>query len=93
MVRTRKWGAAASVGLGLGTDTTLTATYLHQHTDLIPDYGVVVAQRPGELIARPASEYGVGVSRSAFLGYDQDRDRNTADTLTVRFAYPEGRRR
>jgi len=87
LVYSRRWGAALSVGYGLGTDTSVVATYLHQHDHRRPDYGIVVVQRPGDLIALPASEYGVGVARSSFLGFRNDVDRSDADMLTVRFSH------
>ncbi|MBQ1543518.1 MAG: TonB-dependent receptor [Caulobacteraceae bacterium] len=86
-VKSDRWGAALSVGFGLGTDTTLVASYLHQHDDRTPDYGVTIVQPPGQIIARPVTEYGVGVSRSNFLGYSADRDRTDADILTVRLTH------
>jgi catecholate siderophore receptor len=83
----QRWGAAASIGFGLGTDTTLTVSYLHQHNHQRPDYGVVVVQRPGELIARPATDYDVGVERSTYLGFRNDVDRSDTDMLTVRLTH------
>ena len=54
-----RWGIAPTIALGLGTDTQWSLAYMHQHTDAHPDYGLAVAQRPGQLIAEPVSEYGV----------------------------------
>jgi catecholate siderophore receptor len=83
----RRWGVAVALGLGLGTDTSLTLNYLHQDNDRIPDYGIVVAQRPGDVIARPASSYkGIGVDRSTFIGFNQDTDQTQADVITARFS-------
>jgi len=87
LIKSRRWGAAASVGFGLGTDTRLTIGYLHQHDNRRPDYGIIIVQRPGEVLAQPATEYGVGVDRSNFLGFAADRDRSTADILTVRASH------
>jgi catecholate siderophore receptor len=87
LVYSRRWGAALSVGFGLGTDTSVVASYLHQHDHRRPDYGIVVVQRPGELTALPASEYGVGVERSSFLGFRNDVDRTDADIFTVRVSH------
>jgi len=84
LIYSKRWGAALSLGFGLGTDTEVVASYLHQHDHRRPDYGIVVVQRPGELVAKPASEYGVGVERSSFLGFRDDVDRTDADILTVR---------
>ena len=44
-----------------------------------------MAQRPGQLIAEPASEYGV--ARNTFLGYSTDRDRNDTDIVTMKLAH------
>jgi catecholate siderophore receptor len=84
LIRSQRWGAALSVGFGLGTDTALTASYLHQFDRRRPDYGVIIVQRPGDLTALPATEHGVGVERSSFLGFRNDLDRSTADIVTVR---------
>ncbi|HXA38260.1 MAG TPA: TonB-dependent receptor [Phenylobacterium sp.] len=87
LIYSDRWGAALAVGWGLGTDTQATASYLHQHDHQRPDYGVVIVQKPGDLIARPATEYGVGVSRSNFLGFRNDIDRSDTDMLTVRLSH------
>jgi catecholate siderophore receptor len=83
----KRWGAALTVATGLGTDTTASLSYLHQHSRGRPDYGIVIVQKPGDVIAMPASEYGVGVERSTFTGYLADVDRNDADMLTVRLSH------
>ena len=83
----RRWGAALTLATGLGTDTTASVSYLHQHSRGRPDYGIVIVQKPGDIIARPASEYGVGVERSTFTGYLADVDRNDADMVTVRLSH------
>jgi catecholate siderophore receptor len=87
LIYSDRWGAALSVGWGLGTDTQLTASYLHQHDHQRPDYGVVIVQKPGDIIALPATEYDVGVGRSNFLGFRNDIDRSDTDMLTVRFSH------
>ena len=87
-IYSRRWGAGITAGFGLGTDTTLTASYLHQHDHQRPDYGVIVVQPPGSIIAKPATEYDVGVERSSFLGYSNDVDRSDTDMLTVRLSHP-----
>ena len=85
MVHVTRWGIAPTLALGLGTDTQFSLAYLHQHSTGIPDYGITVAQRPGQLIAEPASEYGV--PRDTFLGYNTDRDRNDTDIVTMKLAH------
>jgi len=83
----KRWGAALTVATGLGTDTTASLSYLHQHSRGRPDYGIVIVQKPGDIVAQPASEYGVGVERSTFTGYLNDVDRNDADMVTVRLSH------
>ncbi len=83
-VYSQRWGAALTVGFGLGTKTSATVSYLHQHNHQRPDYGVIIVQKPGDVVALPATEYDVGVKRSNFLGYRQDVDRSDTDMLTAR---------
>jgi catecholate siderophore receptor len=87
LIESKRWGAAASVGFGLGTDTTLILSYLHQHDKRVPDYGIIIVQPPGQIIAKPASEYGVGVERSSYLGFRNDIDETDADIVTVRLSH------
>jgi len=86
-IYSRRWGAAVTLATGLGTDTTASISYLHQHNKGRPDYGIIIVQRPGDIIAKPASEYGVGVERSTFTGYLNDVDRSDADIVTVRLSH------
>ena len=86
-IYSRRWGAAVTAGFGLGTDTKLTISLLHQHDHQRPDYGVIIVQPPGSIVALPATEYNVGVERSSFLGYKNDVDRSDTDMLTVRFSH------
>jgi catecholate siderophore receptor len=86
-IKSERWGAAASIGFGLGTDTSLTVSYLHQHDRRVPDYGIIIVQPPGQIAALPASEYGVGVERSSYLGFNGDIDETDADILTVRLSH------
>jgi len=83
IVKSDRWGIAPTIGFGLGTDTSFTLSLVHQHDDRIPDYGLVIAQRPGSIIGEPASEYGV--PRKTFTAYNTDRDVSTADLITGRF--------
>jgi len=85
IVHTTRWGIAPTIALGLGTDTQWSLSYLHQHSTGIPDYGITVAQRPGQLIAEPATQYGV--PRNTFTGYNTDRDRNDTDIVTMKLAH------
>ena len=87
LVKSERWGAAATIGFGLATDTSLVASFVHQYDRRRPDYGIIIVQPPGQLKALPASEYGVGVERSSYLGFAADRDRSTADILTMRLTH------
>ena len=87
LIDSRRWGAAVTLATGIGTDTTASVSFLHQHANGRPDYGIIIVQRPGDIVARPASEYGVGVERSTFTGYRTDVDRNDTDILTMRLAH------
>ena len=89
-IYSKRWGAAVDAGFGIGTDTTLTVSYLHQHDHQRPDYGIVIVQPPGQVVALPASEYNVGVERSSFLGFKNDVDRSDTDMLTVRLSHKVG---
>jgi catecholate siderophore receptor len=86
-IKSDRWGAAISAGVGLGTDTSFVVNYLHQDDRRRPDYGIIVVQRPGDIIAKPATEYDVGVDRSNFLGFNNDVDRTKADIFTAQFAH------
>ena len=85
LVRSRRWGAAASLAFGLNRPTSFTLNYLHQHDNRIPDYGIIILQPPGSLLAKPASEYGV--PRSNFLGMVTDRDISNANVVTAKFSH------
>ena len=87
LIKSERWGAAATVAFGIGTDTQLSISYLHQHDKRRPDYGIIIVQPPGQLVARPATEFDIGVDRSSFLGFRNDVDRSDADILTVRFSH------
>jgi catecholate siderophore receptor len=82
VVKSDRWGIAPSIAFGLGTDTSFTLSWMHQHDNRIPDYGIVIAQNPASVIGEPASEYGV--PRNTFTGYNTDRDVSTADLITAR---------
>ena len=83
VVKSQRWGVAASAGFGLGTDTTLVVNYLHQSDDRIPDYGIIIGNPTGTTKALPATEYGL--SPHVFEQFLTDRDKTRADVLTVRF--------
>ncbi len=85
VVYSKRWGVAPSIAWGLGTGTTLTLSYLHQHDDRIPDYGITIIQRPGDIVAVPASENGL--PRNTFLGYNTDKDRTDTDMVTLRASH------
>ncbi|MGQ7792842.1 TonB-dependent receptor [Faunimonas sp. B44] len=82
-VEADRWGIAPSIAFGLGGDTTWTLSYLHQHTDRTPDYGVPMVTEPGAEFGKPVTEFGV--PRSTFYGKETDRDISDVDILTSRF--------
>ena len=85
MTFSHRWGIAPSIGFGIGTDTAFTLSYIHQHTNNRPDYGLPVSVTPTSIFALPVSEYGV--PRNKFLGYSTDKDNNDADILTAKFSH------
>ncbi|HEX7884383.1 MAG TPA: TonB-dependent receptor plug domain-containing protein, partial [Phenylobacterium sp.] len=87
LIKSERWGAAATVAFGIGTDTQVSVGYVHQYDKRRPDYGIIIVQRPGDLIAKPATAYDIGVDRSNFLGFRDDTDRSKADILTVRVTH------
>lgn len=59
-----RWGIAPSLKLKVTDDTKVTASYIYQHTNQVPDYGIpFLAAAPGTTIRSPAP-----VSRSNFYG-------------------------
>jgi catecholate siderophore receptor len=88
LVKSGRWGASGAIGFGLGTDTRLILNYLHQDDNRIPDYGIPVAQKSGELVMHPASDNGV--PRSKFLQFDTDKDETHADVFTERLSHRAG---
>ena len=87
-IHSKRWGVAASLAIGLDGPTRFTFNYLHQHDDRVPDYGIIILQPPGQLIALPASEYGA--PRSNFLGLSSDIDRSNANIFTARLSHVAG---
>jgi len=83
LVYSHRWALAAAVGFGLGTRTSFAINYLHQQDHRRPDYGIVIGQPTGSLIALPLSEYGL--NPSTFTGYSTDLDKTQADIVTARF--------
>ena len=80
-----RWGVAAALGFGIGGPTSVTLGYFHQDDRRRPDYGIVIIQPPGGLIAKPATEYGL--PRDTFTGFAADKDHTHADIVTVRLAH------
>ena len=90
-VHSDRYGAGASFATGLGTDTTWALTYLYQHNDRTPEYGVpMISNGPGGVSTvanpgRPITEFGL--PRSIFYGKSTDVDRTDTHMLTSRFKH------
>jgi catecholate siderophore receptor len=70
-----RWGIAPSVAFGLGSDTRFTLSYLHQHDDNVPQYGVPYYSAFGGPLP--------GVKRENYYGYSNfDRQQIDVDMLT-----------
>lgn len=85
LVGSERWGFAADAGFGIKTDTEFHLSYLHQQDDRVPDYGVPLLSVPGTTITRPITEHGS--PRSAFYGFDNDKDDTRLDTVTARLKH------
>ncbi|MEA9825679.1 TonB-dependent siderophore receptor [Xanthomonas campestris pv. raphani] len=72
-----RWGFAPSVAFGLGSDTRFTLSYLHQHDNNLPQYGVPFALSPFNDGPLP------GVDRETYYGYrNVSRQEIDVDMLT-----------
>lgn len=76
----KRWGIAPSFAIGLGSDTRLTLSYLHQHDENIPEYGLPYFAAYGGLLP--------GISRDAYFGYrNMDKQEIDVDVLTGVFEH------
>ena len=80
-----RYGVAASVGFGLGTRTSFVLNFVHQNDNRKPDYGIIIGAPTGQIVALPATEYGL--SRKIYEQYTSDRDDSRADILTGSFRF------
>lgn len=72
-----RWGFAPSIAFGLGSDTRFTLSYLHQHDNNMPQYGVPFALSPSNDGPLP------GVDRETYFGYrNTSRQESDVDMLT-----------
>ena len=72
-----RWGFAPSIAFGLGSDTRFTLSYLHQHDNNMPQYGVPFALSPSNGGPLP------GVDRETYFGYrNTSRQESDVDMLT-----------
>lgn len=68
-----RWGIAPTVSFGLGTDTDLSLSFLHQHDNNVPQYGVPTWE--GNILP--------GASRESYFGYaNVDKQVNDTDAVT-----------
>lgn len=55
-IESKRWGVAPSVKVNLNDQTRVTASYIYQHTDQVPDFGIpFVAAAPGTTTRFPAA--------------------------------------
>ena len=83
--RFQRWGIAPSVAFGLGTDTRVTVSYVHQHDDNLPQYGVPFALNGYHDGPLP------GIDPSTYFGYrNVSRQTSDVDMLTGVFEHDFG---
>lgn len=76
----KRWGFAPSFAIGLGSDTRFTLSYLHQHDENTPEYGLPYFAAYGGLLP--------GVDRESYFGYrDMDTQEIDVDMLTGVFEH------
>nr|WP_298133935.1 TonB-dependent siderophore receptor [uncultured Pseudoxanthomonas sp.] len=76
----KRWGIAPSFAIGLGSDTRFTLSYLHQHDENIPEYGLPYFAAYGGLLP--------GISRDTYFGYrNMDTQEIDVDVLTGVFEH------
>ena len=78
-----RYGVAAAVGLGLGTKLSFVLNVKHQNDYRKPDYGIIIGAPTGQIVALPATEYGL--DRRIYEQFTTDRDVTRADVLTGSF--------
>jgi catecholate siderophore receptor len=84
-VESKRYGVAASIGFGLGTPSSFVLSFIHQADHRVPDYGIVIGAPTGQVVALPATSYGL--SPKVFEQFTNDRDNNRADILTANYRY------
>jgi catecholate siderophore receptor len=80
-----RYGVAAAVGFGLGARTSFVLNFVHQNDNRKPDYGIIIGAPTGQIVALPATEYGL--SRKIYEQFTSDRDDTRADILTGAFRF------
>ena len=81
----KRWGFAPSVAFGLGSDTRLTLSYLHQHDENVPQYGVPYYMNAFNNGPLP------GLDTSNYYGYHNiDEQEIDVDVLTGLFEHDFG---
>lgn len=84
-VESNRAGFLGTVSTGIGTDLTWDLSYMYQHGDRTPDYGVpgvVNGTATPDNPSLPVTEFGVG--RNVYYGYKDDRDIFNTHALTSR---------
>ena len=77
---TRRIGVAPSLTTHIAPDTRATLAYIYQHDNNVPDYGIPLL--PGSYFGSPFGQ-PAPVSKSTFYGTAADRERVTANILTL----------
>ncbi len=88
LTHSTRWGIAPSIALGLGTDTQWSLAYMHQQTDARPDYGLVVAQRPGQAdLCRAGQRIWRAAQQLYRLGNNDHRPQRLPIIVTMKISH------
>jgi catecholate siderophore receptor len=87
-----RYGVAPSLAFGLGTPTQFTLSYLFQHEDNTPDYGLPYRGARAATLALPGREgKPIPVDRDTFYGLEHDDfERTKVDFATARLDHQLG---
>ncbi|MBX9847568.1 MAG: TonB-dependent siderophore receptor [Xanthobacteraceae bacterium] len=88
-VEVNRWGVAPSIKVKINSQTTNTTSYIYQHDDNIPDYGIPFMAANGSFGFKPRSIAPVNRSNwyGILSGGDPDTERVDAHILTNKFEH------